>query len=274
MKDISAADNENIDRALEVATKAQGGKSLWSDMKNNAAVACARRIPTLMGNGSKVKGAMVNVAEGLATHDNVEVHVATHSAGAILLGHWIDVLARRKIELKTVSLSAPACSVKFSNDYFNKAVDKKVFKKTSVFIDMLSDERERADKFGSYNKSLLYLVSRALEDMHKEPMLGMQATWTRDNNNNVYRDRNRIEPTDEEVARFDAIDRLLEFWKPGLKKTIHDKERRTVNYSVKHDVLELSHRSFDNDIEVVEAAIKRMLRKRKLKYPIENLGGF
>lgn len=274
MKDISAADNENIDRALEVATKRQGGKSLWSDMKNNAAACCAKRIPAVSGSGIKVKGAMVNVTDCLAKLGDTEVHVVTHSSGANLLGHWVEVLARRKIELKTVSLYAPACTVKFSNDYFNKAVDKKVFQRSAVYIDMLSDERERADNFGSYNKSLLYLVSRALEDMHKEPLLGMEATWTRDNKKNVYRDQNRIEPTDEEVSRFHAIDNLLAFWKSGMKKATHDKERRTVNYSTKHDVLASSHHSFNNDIEVVEATIKRMLRKRKLKYPVENLGGF
>ena len=46
-------------------------------------------------------------------------------------------------------------------------------------LDILSDERELADSVGPYGKSLLYLVSRALEDHHKTPILGMANVWAR-----------------------------------------------------------------------------------------------
>jgi len=221
-----------------------------------------------------VKGAMVNVAECIAKLTDVELHVTAHSSGAILLGSWFGALARKKIELETVSLYAPACTVKFTNEHFNKAVEKKVMKKSALSIDLLSDERERADSIGAYNKSLLYLVSRAFEDLHKEPLLGMQATWTRDEGNNVYKDQSKVDFTDEEIARFKSIDELLEFWKRSAKLFVCYKDSITVNYSTKNDVLALSHQSFCNDIKVLEATMKRMLNKRKLKYPIENLGGF
>jgi len=274
MKDISAMDNEKIDRALEVATKKQGGKSLWSDVKQSAQTCCSKRIPAASGSGTKVKGAMVNVAQSLAKLDEVELHVVAHSSGAVLLGYWLSVLAQKKIELKTVSLYAPACTTKFAHEHFDKAVEKGVLALSSICIDYLSDERERADSIGPYNKSLLYLVSRAFEDMHKEPLLGLEATWTRDVNQDVYKDQNKHESTDEEIVRFHSIDSLLDAWKSDVKRVVHDKKRRSVQYSINHHELPLSHRSFCNDIEVVEASLKRMLRKRKLKYPVENLGGF
>lgn len=274
MKNISAMDNEKIDRALEVAIKQQGGKSLWSEMKQNAMHCCDAKIPAASGSGAKVKGAMVNVTDSIAQLGKIQLHVTGHSSGAILIGQWLDVLARRKMELKSISLYAPACTVKFVNDHYKKAVEKNVFAKSAVFIDLLSDERERADVIGSYNKSLLYLVSRAFEDMHKEPLLGMEATWTRDSEGRVYKDKMKTEPTDEEVARFQSIDELLRFWKSSVKKQIHDKQRRTVSSSTNSDVLALSHQSFVNDIEVVEATIQRILGRRKLKYKVESLGSF
>ncbi len=274
MRDISKLYNEKIDRALEVAAKRKGGKSIWSDMKQNALNCCDSKIPAASGSGEKVRGAMVNLTNSIAKLKGMELHVVGHSTGAILIGRWLDVLSRRKLKLKTLSLYAPACTVKFANQHFVKAAKKRIFSKSAFYLDMLSDERERADTMGSYNKSLLYLASRAFEDMHKEPLLGMQATWSTDNTSNVYRDQNRIEPTDEEIARFEAIDALLDYWNSSIKCKYHDKERRTVHCSTKHDVLPLTHRSFNNDIEVVETTIKRLLGKRRIKYRVENLGGF
>lgn len=274
MKDISDADNEKIDRALEVSTKRQGGKSIWSDMKQNAMHCCGTKIPAASGSGAKLKGAMVNMTNSLRKLGKIELHVVGHSAGAILIGEWLDVLVSRKMKLKTLSLYAPACTVKFANNHFNKAVEKNVLAKSAVSIDLLSDERERRSNYGSYNKSLLYLVSRAFEDLHKEPLLGMEATWTRDIEETVYKDQMKTEPTDEEIARLASIDELLEFWKSSINIEVHDKKRRSVMRSTSNDEMPLSHESFNNDIKVVEATLKRILGKSKLKYKVENLGGF
>ena len=46
-----------------------------------------------------------------------------------------------------------------------------------VAIDVLSNANELDDTVGPYGKSLLYLVSRALEPAHKTPILGMEAAW-------------------------------------------------------------------------------------------------
>lgn len=48
-----------------------------------------------------------------------------------------------------------------------------------LFLDVLSDVNEKNDGLPSpsaalYGKSLLYLVSRALEDVRKQPLLGME----------------------------------------------------------------------------------------------------
>jgi hypothetical protein len=44
-------------------------------------------------------------------------------------------------------------------------------------VHVLSDALERADSIGPYRKSLLYLVSRALERWHKTPLLGLANAW-------------------------------------------------------------------------------------------------
>lgn len=266
--------SERVDRSLEVFARKFGGKSIWSEMKENAMLASSRRLPSSMGAGPGSRGALVNLATQLLRHDNVELHLIGHSAGSIILGYWLEVLTKLRFNINTLSLYAPACSVRFANRYFVNAVKSGILDKSAMYFDILSDEREKADSVGPYRKSMLYLVSRALEDMHKEPLLGLEATWSRDKLENVYMDRNRRNITEEEKSRMKELDRWQEFMLDRSGLSVHEKNRSQVMVSRKDDWITLSHGSFVNDIKVVEKSLKRIVGRSELKTPIENLGGF
>lgn len=275
LEDVRVKFKEKLDRTLEITSKKAGGKSIWSEMKENAELASASKLPGTSGSAAKTRGAMVNLANCLLKLEGVNIHLAGHSAGAILLGHWLDSLRRKNVKFKTLSLFAPACSMRFSNKYFQPAIKKGKLKKSSVHFDILSDERERADNVVNvYGKSLLYLISRALEDMHKEPLLGLEAAWHIDDKYGSFMDKNRTTITDEEKSRMKEIEEWSKFWGENSLPHIHDKSRTNVNTSLEGDQVKLAHGSFDNDLLVMTNLMCRILDVKSLKVKIENLGGF
>ena len=75
-----------------------------------------------------------------------------------------------KPALSSVHLYAPACTVSFACKHY--ASDENVMKR--LHLDVLSDKEERDDNVASiYRKSLLYLVSNALETDLRTPILGL-----------------------------------------------------------------------------------------------------
>ena len=144
-------------------------RPIWSQMKQNAIAA------------STGEGGMVQLAQCFSRlgqeYSGLEIHLVGHSAGSILLGAFLKQLQGKKLSAITVSLYAPACTVGFANDTYVPAAKDKIIDAKRVAFDILSDGNEIDDTVGPYGKSLLYLVSRALEPMHKTPILGMEATW-------------------------------------------------------------------------------------------------
>lgn len=144
------------------------GTAVWNNMK----LRC--------DNAAAAKGAMDLLVEGLVhlkeQHPKLEIHAIGHSAGSIMIGDMLAVLARKKLALDTCSLYAPACTVDFARSTYLKAIRAGTLDAGKVVINLLSDTNERADTVGPYGKSLLYLVSRAFES-HKTPILGMEAVW-------------------------------------------------------------------------------------------------
>ncbi len=264
---------DRINSGIEVSARKFGAKSLWTEMKENAAHASAQKMPTQVGTGEKSRGALVNLISHLSKHKKLELHVVAHSAGAIMVGEMLPVLTKRKIKLHSMTLFAPACTVDFANKYFQKAVESKTIERKNIHFEILSTSRERSDSVGAYGKSLLFLISRALEDIHKAPLLGLEATWNRDSDGTVYKDKIKGNITDEHKSRLKVIDNWLEFWGNAPKPFIHDKNKH-VSTSTKGDQMKLSHGSFDNDIDVIGRTIKRIANVKTLKYKVENLGGF
>jgi hypothetical protein len=122
--------------------------TIWSQMKQNAVAA------------SSGDGGMVALARCLARlgedYSNLEVHLVGHSAGAILLGAFLDQLAGNRLTARTVSLYAPACTVAFANSTYLPAAETKVIDPKRVVCDVLSNAK-LDDTVGPYGKSLLYL---------------------------------------------------------------------------------------------------------------------
>ena len=89
----------------------------------------------------------------------------------------LSAFAAAGVPVASVSLFAPACTLEFAVDHYLPAIEQGILARDRLHIDNLSDARELDDNVGPYGKSLLYLVSRALEIVHKKPLLGMQVAW-------------------------------------------------------------------------------------------------
>jgi hypothetical protein len=258
LNDLKQQISDARDGVIEAACERVLVKAVWSQMKQNAEAARNND-----GGLSLITTHLTALKKKLP---NLELHLVGHSAGSILLGHLLDELTG-KLSVSTLSLYAPACTVAFANGHYVPAVNKQVVAKSDLFFDIMNEERERADTVASlYGKSLLYLVSRALEDLHKMPLLGMQWTW---------------EPkiggaTEKEADIWNAgqrkeVDAWQKFIGPAKSSILQAHANKTVNDG-EQDIA-LAHGSFDNDIEVVSATLKRM-RGGKLLTPVTNLHGF
>ncbi len=266
-KGILSKLKESIDRSIENFANKIVVKGVWSEMKENAKFASDRAVPGYPQHGHTKPGSMVILAKELEKLKNefgCEIHLVGHSAGSILFGHWLDELRKRELAVDSLTLYAPACTVEFANKHYIKACEENIISKEKIFIHMMNDERERADSVSVYKKSLLYLVSRALEDIHKTPLLGMEAAWD-------------LEKTKEKdifsSVKYPDIKKWILF-SSGIHRYIHNKKKSQVQTSLENDYTDLAHGSFDNDIKVIEQTIKQINGVKKLKYKVENLNGF
>ena len=187
---------------------------------------------------------------------NLEIHCIGHSAGSIILGHMLTRLTKLKTPVRSVHLYAPACTTEFALEHYKRAVDAGTLARKRLRISILSDQRERGDTVGPYGKSLLYLVSRALEEVHKMPLLGLENAWGADD---------------------------LSYWNKPMRKHVQDwvafagaAPAHVLNDEKVNDgqgLIDTAHGAFDNDIAGLERTIQAMLGA-KPRYPVENLRGF
>jgi hypothetical protein len=252
LTDLEQQISEARDRTIEVACEQLLIKPVWMQMKQNAEAAAAARA-----------GVALLAAHLLALKKELpklEVHLIGHSAGSILLGHLLTKLGAR-IKTSSLSLYAPACTVEFALSHYGRAVQRRALTKNRIYCDLLDDERERADSVGPYGKSLLYLVSRALETVHKMPILGMHAAWSAaDERQDIFGEATR-----------GAVDKWRKFAGSTIEPTVHTRQREMVWDGREH--IPLAHGSFDNDVEVVTRTLER-IRGAKLKAAVESLHGF
>ena len=248
---VKHAANEAKDRAIEAACQNLLVKAVWSEMKQNARAAAKLKTPTL--------GIVADIILSLkAQYPNMELHLIGHSAGSILLGYFLDILVDRKLRVDSCTLLAPACTVRFALNHYKPAIQAKgVLRKSDLTIEILDDAREQADSVGPYGKSLLYLVSRALEDYHKTPLLGMANAWDPKAKNTWHPDLQ------------DTVKEWQGFWGSRNKPKHHT----GTHVSDGLQEIPLAHGSFDNDVDTITRILKRILGKN-LKFPIENLRGY
>lgn len=252
---------EVLDRTLEVACEKLGVKAIWSQMKQNAEES-AMRADMDRGTYLLLKS-LVTLKE---QHPDLQIHLVGHSAGSIILGHFLDDCARNRLTVASCTLYAAACTLQFANSQYVRAHHKGILTKDKLAMYVLSEENELDDTVGPYQKSLLYLISRALEKGHKTPILGMAKSFSASSLDDESWNSNMVH----------EVEKWQEFW-AGEDITILDGEQvcTAAEWDGNNIVKELSridaaHGSFDNDIRVVAETIAR-ITGAALEHKVENL---
>lgn len=158
------------DRLIEHAVR-KPVTPIWEEMKRDAELPFEGD-----GDGSR---AITHFAKALAATKK-KIHLVGHSTGGVLLGHLLSALDRLKRPniVASCTLMAPACTIDFYRWAYEPRLGATKGSKVrlpKLTIYNLTDELERDDQVAVlYRKSLLYLVSRALERSREKPLLGMK----------------------------------------------------------------------------------------------------
>lgn len=221
-------------------------RGVWSEMRENAARGARP------GHGLDLLAAsLVALKKDLP---KLEVHLVGHSAGGILLGHLLGALraqagnATTRARPASCTLYAPACSVRFANAHYGAAMAAGQLDPERLTLHVLSDRNEKDDglpspKLELYGKSLLYFVSRALDDVRKMPLLGLERAAL---------------PGYEASSEHWDEDELpeLQTWRAAFRGDVFVESAPRVRVSRVGDTIQATHGSFDNNIAVVSATIK------------------
>jgi len=160
-----------VDEGIELAARGVG-RPVWAQMKDNARRASADDA----GGAAFTARAMADLFG--AVHPPPELHLVGHSAGGIFLGHLVPCLVDLGLGIRTLTLYAPACTTELFKQNVMPHVGNAIGRLT---IFNLSAAAELDDTVTSaYHKSLLCLVSEALEARRKTPLLGMESFLTED----------------------------------------------------------------------------------------------
>lgn len=251
------------DYTWEAIARRVAVKSLWTEMKENAASASNAGGGTFM---------LARHMDALRTkYPEIEFHLVGHSAGSLVFGHLFDELRRLDVAVNTMTLFAPACTLAFATRYFGAAFEKPVLERKDVFLHVLTDENERDDTVaGIYRKSLLYLVSRALEKDHKTPLLGMMPAL--DPMSASYRPNTFAKDHDHPDIK--AWHRTWRRKTDGVFQ-VESREVATATMDAPDGktYMRSTHGSFDNNIAVMTETLERILGRR-LPVAIDDLSEF
>lgn len=152
------------------------GTELWEEMKDNA-----QAITAGASSGGRLLFEALR-ASPVARDHPVRLHLAGHSAGAIALAFMIDRFAAQEWEFDSVSFMAPAVRVDRFLERVGPWLASGHVKRYAQYH--LTDEAELRDPSTrallGYNRSLLFLVSRAFEGGGEAPILGMERHFPRE----------------------------------------------------------------------------------------------
>jgi hypothetical protein len=173
--------DSTTDPVVEELVRALYGPRIWSGMKHSAELAVAQD-----GGARYVAKKLQEFCDRyqgkLQDHrDLIELHAVGHSAGAIFHAHFIPAaLGEGTPSFRTVHLLAPAIRVDAFHAHFAERLGEgKGIDHLTLFT--MNNSRERADDCaGIYRKSLLYLISHALEPEPKTPILGLEVALRND----------------------------------------------------------------------------------------------
>ena len=157
---------DRLDDGLEPVARAAGGHRVWAEMQENAEKA------------SQKNGGLLVVLSELkkltARHPGLQVHLAGHSAGSILLGGLAganQASSGKSVRFETCTMWAPACTMDFYRTNYLPAIRGGSIRQFAIFT--LTDRAEQDDNCANiYHKSLLYLVSNAFEKELRKPWFG------------------------------------------------------------------------------------------------------
>jgi hypothetical protein len=242
-----------LDRTIEVLA-GPAARPVWAEMKQNAASSTGE------GKGSALLAAALAELSAELGADRLELHLVGHSAGSILLGQLLGLMGKQGLKARTCTLYAPACTTAFALEHYATAVKFGTLEKKHLHVHVLSDEREREDTVGPYRKSLLYLVSRALETAHKMPLLGMAEAFNSS--------KKSMESWGERERK--SVSDWQKFWDRADKNlTVLEKEQ--VSTGTKGRFIRASHGCFDNDAQTIRDTMKRILGGAAPKQEVENI---
>lgn len=145
---------------------------LWDEMKRDAYLPFEKNT----SDGSRSIQLFAKALQGTGK----SIHIAGHSTGGVLIGHLLNALKAlgMPVAIETLSLFAPACRKDFFEANYVPylgASAPKAPKIKQMTVYNLTGKLEKDDQVAfAYRKSLLYLVSRALERGDNVPLLGMQ----------------------------------------------------------------------------------------------------
>jgi len=248
---------DRTDLLIEKTIGREAARPIWSEMKENAGHA--------FGNGRGGDLLVTALQKLRATWgDDLEVHLVGHSAGSIILGHLLSSAGARQSDamIRSVHLYAPACTVQFANQHY--APNERLMKQ--LYIDLLSDRVERNDQVAAiYRKSLLYLVSNALEIDLRTPILGLENAFKED-----YGGWDGTSSTNEALRAWrDAAENAG--LHPGNRLGVYDEDKMVVALPDKS--IPASHGGFDNDVPIIGRTLER-IAGAPLKAPPDDLRGF
>lgn len=171
------------DLIFEVGIGKMLGSRAWKNMKQDGNAAFA-------GDDSGYDGGYNGLAPLIKGLDKADkkpiIHLVGHSAGSIVLGYLLSALGRFKIknlELGSIHLLAPACTTDFFETHYTRFLQGKgaLKLKDKIYLYGMTDQQELDDEVAAssvpwprYERSLLYLVSRAYEEVANTPIAGMK----------------------------------------------------------------------------------------------------
>lgn len=143
------------------------GRALWREVKTHAT-----EIATAEGAGLLQLLALLKARGRRASFPAIRLHLVSHSAGGLVVTHAIPRVVRLGLALTSVSLLAPAVAVEEFTEAAGLALEAS---EARLLVAYLSDAAERSDATcAPYGHSLLYMISRVLEEEPDTPMLGLE----------------------------------------------------------------------------------------------------
>ncbi len=266
-KDI-LQNQDALDRAIENHVRKISTRAIWSEIKDKALSANSEEIEEF---NSRKKGALYILTDSFQKLKQeykykFELHAIAYSAGSQLLAtEWLTGLADRGMLLHSLHLVAPTITIRDCNNYIIEAEEQALFEMGKIYIYLLDREKELKDGVSKYSKSLLFLISRALEKIHKTPLLGLDDAWNIKNSTK--------EDGIFNTKQLDEIKNWCNFIsniKQKCCKSIWGEKDNTLKSSIDGDFVKLSHKNLDKSIGILEDILK-VINNGELEFRVEHL---